>query len=164
MLHVADRDISALAAEVQCHQLKNGAKLRGATIDFHRTAHSSECYAYRLTTDKHTVAVVTDHEAGEDEDGAIIDFIAGVDILVHDAQFTAERLATRQGFGHSSIEQAISSAVEAGVKRLYLTHHHPSHGDAFLQLYLKRLLRKLTAEGVQLPPIAYAFEGAPLEF
>ena len=99
-----------------------------------------------------------------EEEGAIIDFVSGVDLLVHDAQFTAERLATRQGFGHSSIEQAIATAVSAGVGKLYLTHHHPSHGDAFLQLYLKRLIRKLTSEGVSLPPISYAFEGAPIEF
>jgi phosphoribosyl 1,2-cyclic phosphodiesterase len=158
------RDISALAAEVHCHQIENGAELQGARVTFKRTTHSSECYAYRLETATQSLAVVTDHEAGLDGNEALIEFFRGVDVLVHDAQFTAERLATRQGFGHSSIEQAIDNGARAGVGRILLTHHHPSHGDAFLQLYLKKLLRRLEKEGRELPSVAYAFEGAPLQF
>ena len=82
--------------------------MQGMRVDYCRTAHSSECYAYRFETERQRVAIVTDHEAGLEGNDRIVEFVKGVDVLVHDAQFTAERLATRQGFGHSSIEQACS--------------------------------------------------------
>ena len=158
------RDISALAAEVHCHELKSGDELRGAKVEFCRTTHSAECYAYRLENGTQSIAVVSPHESGLAGNDRILDFVKGVDVLVHDAQFTAERLATRKGFGHSSIEGAIENGIQAGVGQLLLTHHHPSHGDAFLHLYLKKLIRRLEKTGQALPSIAYAQEGITLEF
>jgi ribonuclease BN (tRNA processing enzyme) len=158
------RNISALAAEVSCHQIASGDCLQGIQVEFCRTTHSSECYAYRFEADGQTIAIVTDHEAGLEGNDKVVEFVKGVDVLVHDAQFTAERLATRQGFGHSSIEQAIDNAIDAQAKRVLLTHHHPSHGDAFLQLYLGKLIRRLEKEGKTLPEIGYAREGVVLDF
>ena len=57
----------------------------------------------------------------------------GADLLVHDAQYTAEELQKRRGWGHSSFDQAMQVAEMAGVKRLALTHHDPEHDDEFLQ-------------------------------
>ncbi len=36
------------------------------------------------------------------------------------------------GWGHSSWEQAVEVAEQAGVKRLALFHHDPEHNDSFL--------------------------------
>ena len=57
----------------------------------------------------------------------------GADLLVHDAQYTAEELQKRRGWGHSSFDQAMQLAQMAGVKRLALTHHDPDHDDEFLE-------------------------------
>ena len=55
------------------------------------------------------------------------------DLLVHDAQYTAEELQKRRGWGHSSFDQAIQVAEMAGVRRLAFTHHDPGHDDEFLE-------------------------------
>jgi phosphoribosyl 1,2-cyclic phosphodiesterase len=60
-------------------------------------------------------------------------FLGGADLLIHDGQFTeAEYRAGRQGWGHSSIEEAVRTAETCGVKRLALVHHDPSRTDAEL--------------------------------
>jgi ribonuclease BN (tRNA processing enzyme) len=38
----------------------------------------------------------------------------------------------KRGWGHSSWEQAIEVAKQAGVKKLALFHHDPEHDDTFL--------------------------------
>ena len=53
----------------------------------------------------------------------------GADLLVHDAQYTAEELQKRRGWGHSCFDQAMQVAEMAGVKRLALKHHDPEHDD-----------------------------------
>ena len=54
-------------------------------------------------------------------------------MLVHDAQYTAEELQNRRGWGHSSFDQAMQLAEMAGAKRLALTLHDPEHDDEFLE-------------------------------
>ena len=54
---------------------------------------------------------------------------AGVDLLIHDAQYSSEEYADRIGFGHSSLPQAFEFAALAEVKRLVPFHHDPAHTD-----------------------------------
>jgi len=54
------------------------------------------------------------------------------DLLIHDAQYTPEELKEKRGWGHSSWEQAVEVAKQAGVKRLALFHYDPDHTDSFL--------------------------------
>jgi hypothetical protein len=71
----------------------------------------------------------TDVEHGEQIDPRLVELARGADLLVHDAQFTAEELKNQRGWGHSSLDQAMQFAEMAGVKRLALTHHDPEHDD-----------------------------------
>jgi ribonuclease BN (tRNA processing enzyme) len=43
---------------------------------------------------------------------------AGVDLLFHDAQYTAEEYATRVGWGHGTVAHALRPADVAGVGTL----------------------------------------------
>jgi ribonuclease BN (tRNA processing enzyme) len=79
------------------------------------------------------LVVSTDVEHGEHIDQRLVELARGADLLVHDAQYTAEELQERRGWGHSSFDQAMQVAEMAGVKRLALTHHDPEHDDDFLQ-------------------------------
>src|SRR5205823_2642793 len=79
------------------------------------------------------LVVCTDVEHGEQIDPRLVELAQGADLLVHDAQYTAEELQKRRGWGHSSFDQAMQVAEMAGVKRLALTHHDPEHDDEFLQ-------------------------------
>lgn len=63
---------------------------------------------------------------GRDE---LIELSDGADLLIMDAQYFDEEYDQRRGFGHSTPEDAVEVALEAGVKRLWLTHHDPTHGD-----------------------------------
>ena len=79
----------------------------------------------------------------------------GADLLVHDAQYMAEELQKRRGWGHSSFDQAMQLAEMAGVKRLVLTHHDPDHDDEFLER-IEKLCRErfsntmLAREGMEI--------------
>ncbi len=63
----------------------------------------------------------------------VLELCDGVDLLIHDAQYTPEELATHRGWGHSSWEQAVHVALEAKVGRLALFHHDPDHDDDFVK-------------------------------
>ena len=79
------------------------------------------------------LVICTDLEHGDQIDASVVAFAQGADLLVHEAQYTTEELATHRGWGHSSYEQAIQVAEQAGVKQLVMTHHDPDHDDQFLR-------------------------------
>ena len=55
--------------------------------------------------------------------------VAEVDLLIHDAQHTAEELPARAHFGHSAAEYAVGLACEAGARSVLLFHHDPNRTD-----------------------------------
>jgi len=77
----------------------------------------------------------------------LVELARGADLLVHDAQYTAEELPTRRGWGHSSYDQALQVAEMAGVKQLAITHHDPEHDDEFL-LRMEQLCQERFADTV----------------
>lgn len=92
-------------------------------------------FGYRIGDEAGTVAYLPDHLPAADgaHRGAVSSLIDDVDVLIHDSQFvTAEQeLATL--YGHSTIEQAIDLAREAGVGTLVLFHHAPGRTDTQLE-------------------------------
>ncbi len=60
-------------------------------------------------------------------------FFSNADLLIHDAQYTREEYESgKVGWGHTPIEDAITSATRAGVKKLALFHHDPDRSDEML--------------------------------
>jgi ribonuclease BN (tRNA processing enzyme) len=55
-----------------------------------------------------------------------------VDLLIDDAQFTADEYLQHVGWGHSALPQTIAFATKAAVKRLVPFHHDPAHSDQVL--------------------------------
>jgi ribonuclease BN (tRNA processing enzyme) len=53
----------------------------------------------------------------------------GVDVLLHDAQYLSAEQATADAYGHATIDDAVSVAVEAGARQLTLIHHAPDRTD-----------------------------------
>ena len=88
-------------------------------------------FGYRLADDVGSMAYVPDHLPSEDGPGRmrVLDLIAGVDLLVHDAQFTASEAELAATYGHATIEQAVRLALDGGVAELVLFHHSPARTD-----------------------------------
>ncbi|GAB2573912.1 ribonuclease Z [Gracilibacillus alcaliphilus] len=64
------------------------------------------------------IAILGDTRALE----TTIDFVAGVDLLVHEATFSEEQKALAYSYFHSTTAQAANIAKQAQVKRLLLNH------------------------------------------
>lgn len=94
--------------------------------------HPGGAYGYRITEGKTSIVYCTDIEHVDGIDPSVVAFARGADLLVHDAQYTPKELKNKKGWGHSSWEQAVEVAVQAGVKKVALFHHDPGHNDAFL--------------------------------
>lgn len=96
-------------------------------------AHIGRTLGFRLEADGHVLAYVSDHQAPPDlcfVEPEILELCDGVDLLLHDAQYTEAEFARVPHWGHSTAGYAVHVARESGAKRLALFHHDPSHTDA----------------------------------
>lgn len=125
------------------------------TITAQKLNHPGGSYGFRIERQGKVLVICTDVEHGAEIDPAVVALAQNADLLVHDAQYTAEELERRRGWGHSSYDQAMQVAEMAGVKRLAMTHHDPDHDDDFLtrleKLCQERFKESLLArEGLEL--------------
>ncbi|GIW44833.1 MAG: MBL fold metallo-hydrolase [Candidatus Binatia bacterium] len=106
---------------------------------------------YRIETRHLAVVYATDIESCRQGFEDVKHFARGADVLVHDAQYTEEEYRdasrSRVGWGHSTIGMACSAAQAAGVRRLILYHHDPSHDDRTIRA-LEREARRLFPHSV----------------
>jgi ribonuclease BN (tRNA processing enzyme) len=95
-------------------------------------------FGYRISDGGHTIAYLSDHHPytlGEGPDGfgpyheAALALATDVDVLIHDAQYTAAEFPARTGLGHSTVDYAIGLAQAAGAGRVVLFHHDPRRTD-----------------------------------
>ena len=103
--------------------------------------HPGPTVGYRIETSSATFAYIPDHEpalAGSIADkpadwisGASL--AAGVDALVHDAQYFEDEYEARIGWGHSSVADTVAFTGAVGARRLVLFHHEPRHSDGLLE-------------------------------
>jgi len=64
----------------------------------------------------------------------LYEFLANIDILIHEAQYFDEEYEGKIGWGHSSITNASLFATLLQVPEWYVTHHDPKHTDEILQM------------------------------
>jgi phosphoribosyl 1,2-cyclic phosphodiesterase len=90
--------------------------------------------AYKITEDGVSCAYVTDNEleppykihTSYDE---WVNFLHGVDVLIHDAQYTEVDMPHKHGWGHSLISQVRQLAIDAEIGALVMFHHDPDRTD-----------------------------------
>jgi ribonuclease BN (tRNA processing enzyme) len=103
---------------------------------------------YRVNYRDKSLVYATDVEEKEGGYSEIIDFARGADLLIHDAQYRWDEYYSdskpKKGWGHSTVEMAAEVAKEAGVKRLVLFHHEPTHDDKAIRR-MERTAKKLFA-------------------
>jgi phosphoribosyl 1,2-cyclic phosphodiesterase/CheY-like chemotaxis protein len=137
--------------------------------------HPGICVGYRLTTSGGSMAFFPDNEpparqqkaraaAGlpeehsaayaESEEARLIEFLKGVEVLIMDAQYTAEEYAEHVGWGHACVDDVVRLALAAKVGQLVLFHHDPDHDDAMIDRMQERARTLAKAGGGRLEVVA----------
>ena len=144
-------DLGQLPATLSYCDLAEGVhQIGGAQVGAQYMNHPAVTLGYRIQADGVTVAYLCDHEPFSetlwrhdsppgkmesilhDGDRRHASFMAGADLVIHDAQYSPEEYPAKKNWGHSTYEYVLGLAVAAGVPKLALTHHDPTHSDAFL--------------------------------
>lgn len=124
--------------------------------------HLGPTLGYRIEFEGKVVCYISDHQAPADLQcvaDAVLELCDGADLLIHDAQYTMAEFLAKPDWGHSTAEYALLVAREAGVKRLCLYHHDPSHSDEELDRMLEAV--RSPADFASIAVIAAA-EGASI--
>jgi phosphoribosyl 1,2-cyclic phosphodiesterase len=163
--------LDALSAELTVCQLdKDEFSIGEFRVRTAKLRHPGNTLAFRLTPAANggaSMAYVTDNELGPGGHYDVrstwrkdfVAFLQGVDLLIHDAMYTPEELERHRGWGHSTYEEAVTLAQEAGVKRLVLFHHEPEHGDDVMDGLLAAARRFASQKGGRSLEVLAAQEG-----
>jgi phosphoribosyl 1,2-cyclic phosphodiesterase len=161
--------LNALAASLMVVEIEQGEfEIDDFKICALRLRHPGTTLGYRLVpmTGGKEIAYVTDNELGPggnyevpaDWRAQMVEFINGVDTLIHDAMYLDQIIQARAGWGHSTPRQAVDLAREGRCRRLVLFHHEPEHDDDALDQLVgdTRDYAKRVAPGLEVEP---AMEG-----
>jgi phosphoribosyl 1,2-cyclic phosphodiesterase len=115
-------------------------RVGSASVKAAIVAHRGVTLGYRITEGNKTLCYVPDHEPalGASLADATRQWISGMaladgaTVLVHDAQYSEGEYPKHVGWGHSSVNDAVTFARRAEVETLVLFHHDPTHDDAAL--------------------------------
>ena len=123
------------------HDVSRGRfEIGGLVITSDLVCHPGPTFGYRITEDGNSIAYLPDHEPAlgarhfpEDPDWTSgFTLASGVDILIHDAQYTEAEYTNHVGWGHSSLTHALAFAAAADVGAMVTFHHDPTHNDVLL--------------------------------
>jgi phosphoribosyl 1,2-cyclic phosphodiesterase len=128
--------LSAMKGVMSFDDFRAGETLEpfaGVTLRTAPLRHPNGATGYRIEHGGVAMCYVTDteHIPGH-PDQAVLDLIAGADLVIYDSTYTDEEFPEKIGWGHSTWEEGIRLAQAAGVKRLAIFHHDPDHTDSFM--------------------------------
>jgi diguanylate cyclase (GGDEF)-like protein len=161
-----------LASRIHYTELEEGFfRIGDILVETQYLNHTAPTIAYRISCDGATVAYITDHEPFWNSPGPVfhhpgdqrhIEFLKGLDLVIHDAQYTSEEYATKIGWGHSPTDYVTDVAIAAGVGRVALFHHDPTHDDDALKAIETTQRARVAAAGSSVDVFAAA-EGVEFE-
>ncbi len=153
-----------LAGEVTFHDVTDDVFAIGSRkVTVRPVPHNGPTNGYRVDGPRGSVTYISDHQAPLTLDSvsdAVLELASGVDVLIHDAQYTPEEFERKQDWGHCTLEYALLVARTAQARKLVLFHHDPAHVDDELdRLYAET---KRMAEGTGVEVVA-AYEGLVID-
>lgn len=145
-------ELSQLGAQIVYREIGEGvSEIGDVRFSNGLLNHPAIACGYRVESDGASLLYLCDHEPyweplwrSDAEPGKIESilhegdrrhalFMQNADVVIHDAQYTPEEYPAKKNWGHSTYTYVTQIAAAAGVKRLFLTHHDPTHDDAFLE-------------------------------
>ncbi len=133
--------LTDMQARLRFIELRKPVQIGPVTIRYHYLNHPGIAVGFRIEAGGKSVIYTSDHEpfhrtkpgaAGEKEEHKVTEFAKGADLWIREAQYNEEEYKAKRGWGHSTFDDALNSAAEAGVKQLSIFHHDPLHDDAFM--------------------------------
>lgn len=126
--------VGDLAGDFGFHSMSDGEYVIGnAKVICRSVPHIGATNGYRVEADGASVAYIPDHQqpidGGLDVAAGVLELCDGVDLLIHDSQYTPTEFARKAHWGHCTIEYALHVARESGARRLAMFHHDPDHDD-----------------------------------
>jgi len=130
-----------LQARIEFRELSEGHRaVNGYEVRAFPVRHPGGALGYRIAEGRDgapALVYISDNELGPgatyDTRGSwradLVDFVRGARVLVHDTTYTAQEYEQHRGWGHSTYEEAIELALDAGVGTLVLFHHKPERTD-----------------------------------
>ena len=141
-------------------------ELDGAKVTVRPVPHVGLTNGYRVEMGGARVAYLSDHQmptdGSHDISDAVLELCDGVDLLIHDAQYTVDEFPAKSTWGHCTVDFAVDVAKAAGAHRLALFHHDPTHHDEAVDEILAHA-RKL-AKGTGIDEVVAAHEGLVVSF
>jgi len=174
-------ELDQLPAAINYHVLQEGTYDIGSVkLTTQYLNHPAATLGYRVECDQARVVYLIDHEPftellwrSDAEPGRVesilhvgdrrhAEFMAGADLVIHDAQYTPEEYRVKKNWGHSPFDYAVEIAAAAGVRRLALTHHDPAHDDEQIG-ELERHARDVATRCGSAMEVFCAYEGCALD-
>ena len=105
------------------------------TIEPIKLNHPGGASGYMIEESGKKVCCFLDHEFNGDKDidKSLVDVSQEADLVIWDGMFLDSELVTKQGWGHSSIEQGIAFAERTECKKIAIAHHAPNRTDEQLK-------------------------------
>jgi len=156
-------------------------------LDYFHVHHPGTTFGYRINAAGKTIVYASDNEflflernidaryeefddrekelltsMKDEERNLALRFMQGVDILIHDAQYTPHDYEKKRGWGHSCYIDTVNCAIDGGIKELYLFHHDPNYDDAAME-EIHRKANEIVAERGSSMKCHIAREGDTIE-
>jgi ribonuclease BN (tRNA processing enzyme) len=178
--HYFPVELDQLAARIVYQDLREGAyQIDGLTVRAQQMNHPSPTLGYRIEAGGRSICYLCDHEpyfedvwregapAGRLEsileagDRRHAEYMQGADVVIHEAQYTPDEYPSKRHWGHSTYPYVVELAAAVGVRRLFLTHHDPSHDDEFVA-DIEKKARELAGRLGSPLEVCCAYEGCEI--
>jgi phosphoribosyl 1,2-cyclic phosphodiesterase len=156
-------DASMMAAARFFREVDGGERweVEGTQITTAWLNHPQGCLGYRLDTPVGSIVYATDNEPGDAKCDSNLRLLAqGADVLIYDAQYSPEQLAsTRKGWGHSCWLEGVKIARESKVRNLILFHHDPDSSSRAVDGFLSAARQEFPATWAAMEGMSVTLSG-----
>jgi phosphoribosyl 1,2-cyclic phosphodiesterase len=178
--HYFPVELDQLAARISYKDLCEGTyEIAGLRVRAQQMNHPSPTLGYRIEAEGRSICYLCDHEPFfediwregaqpgkfesilEPADRRHAEYMQDADVVIHEAQYTPQEYPSKRHWGHSTYVYVVGLAALAGVRRLFLTHHDPSHDDEFIADVERKAQQLALSLGSKLE-VCCAYEGCEI--